>query len=139
MLRSRWGSMLLALGIFASLTSAHARAGALGTLKGLRIAQEGAKTVVTILGTATPTFTVFKLERPTRVVIDVANVKLDPAAEATQLASTWSVASVQATPLADDAQTSVRVVIMLRRPGDYEVKARGPDIVVHATPVGTPP
>src|SRR5262245_19680755 len=137
--RSHWGNLAFALCLGVSAWAADARAGALGAVKGLRIAQEGARTLVTIAGTGTPTFTVFKLERPTRVVVDVANARLDPAADATQLASTWSVAAVSATPLSDDAQTSVRVVITLRRPGEYDVKARGNEILVTVTAFEAPP
>src|SRR5262249_31525043 len=105
----------------------------------LRIAQDGARTVVTIAVAASPTFTVFKLERPTRVVIDVANAQLAPSADGSALGSTWAVGQVAATQVTDDAQTAARVVITLRRPGDYDVKARGNDIVVTVTAFEAPP
>src|SRR5262249_24664998 len=108
-------------------------------VRALRITQEGARSVVTIALTATPTFTVFKLERPTRVVIDVANALLASSADGSAFGSTWAVGQVAATQVTDDAHTVARVVITLRRQGDYDVKAKGTDIVVTVTAFEAPP
>src|SRR5262249_41686964 len=40
------------------------------------VREEGATTIVTVRGSTTPTFTVYKLERPERVVVDLANARL---------------------------------------------------------------
>src|ERR1700753_147017 len=37
---------------------------------------EGGKTVIVVHGSATPSFTAYRLERPARVVVDVADGKL---------------------------------------------------------------
>jgi type IV pilus assembly protein PilQ len=138
----RWGTTIIAAAAIALLLApgpSSAQKRAMGTVSGLRIAQDGARTVVTIVGSATPTFNVFKLERPTRVVVDVANATLDAAADPAQLASTWAVAAVSASQIKDDAQTAARIVITLRRAGDYDVKAQGTNIVVAVTALEAPP
>ncbi|MBA3538716.1 MAG: AMIN domain-containing protein, partial [Deltaproteobacteria bacterium] len=94
-------------------------------------------TRVRVRGEKTPTFTVYKLERPTRVVVDVPQARLaevlrgnDTAAVFTP--STWAVSTIAAQQLDDGGQV-VRVVITLARPGRYDVKTEGNDVVVMVT------
>src|SRR5688572_1443718 len=49
----------------------------LGRVTAIESRDDGAASIVTIEGTSTPTFTVYKLEKPERVVVDVANARLD--------------------------------------------------------------
>jgi hypothetical protein len=60
--------------------------------------EEGAATVVRIHGSATPTFTVYKLEKPERVVVDVANAELAGGGEPFAVNS-WAVGQVSAQAL----------------------------------------
>src|SRR5438132_4890805 len=102
--------------------------GGMAAVEALRVTEEGARTVVTIVGNATPTFTVFKLERPSRVVIDVANAELGKSIETESLGSTWSLTGLQATQIRDEAAAIARIVLTLRRAAEYDVKAQGKNI-----------
>nr|HEX4316348.1 type IV pilus secretin PilQ [Kofleriaceae bacterium] len=91
-------------------------------------------TRVHVRGAQTPTFTVYKLERPSRVVIDLPQAQLGDALKghenATTLSSnTWAVSTVAAQQL-DDGGAVVRVIVTLARPGRYDVKTDGNEVVV---------
>lgn len=89
-------------------------------------------TEIRIRGTRTPTFTVYKLRQPTRVVVDIANAELGESVESS--INTWGVSHVSASSLDGGSQSVVRVVVRMARPGAYKVKAVGKDVVVTVTP-----
>ncbi len=94
-------------------------------------------TRVHVRGASTPTFTVYKLERPSRVVVDVPQARLGEALRGHEGAtvftpSTWAVSTVAAQDL-DDGGQMVRVVVTLARPGRYDVKTDGNEVVVMVT------
>ncbi len=94
-------------------------------------------TRVHVRGAQTPTFTVYKLERPSRVVIDVPQARLADALrghEGTSVftPSTWAVSTIAAQQI-DDGGQMVRVVVALARPGRYDVKTEGNELVVMVT------
>lgn len=96
-------------------------------------------TTIRIRGTATPTFTVYKLERPERVVIDLANAALDPKlsgrdASADWPVNSWSVSSVAGHAVAGSDRSTVRFIVHLARSASYQVDAKGRDLVVVITP-----
>lgn len=130
---------LVALGLLAvvALAAPAAHASGKNVVRGVSIRDDAGTTSIRIQGTVTPTFTVYKLERPTRVVVDVARASLDRAVRgdepsATFAAGTWAVSQVAAQAVEDGA-SSVRVVVTLARPGRYDVKADGKDVVVTVT------
>ncbi len=130
---------LVALGLLAvvALAAPAAHASGKNVIRGVSIRDDAGTTSIRIQGTVTPTFTVYKLERPTRVVVDVARASLDRAVRgdepsATFAAGTWAVSQVAAQAVEDGA-SSVRVVVTLARPGRYDVKADGKDVVVTVT------
>ena len=99
--------------------------------------EDGATTRVNVRGAATPTFTVYKLERPSRVVIDVPQARLAEALRghegaATFTPSTWAVSAIAAQQVDDGGQV-VRVIVTLARPGRYDVKTEGNNVVVMVT------
>ena len=97
-------------------------------------------TTLRIGGTTDPTFTVYKLERPLRVVVDIANASLDgrlgraDGDKLTWSVNSWSVSQVLAHPIRGAGQSTVRFVIGLARPGTYRVNASGNDVVVEIAP-----
>src|SRR5512138_1828258 len=95
----------------------------------LTVREEGATTIVAVRGTATPTFTVYKLERPERVVIDVANARLEDELEPMTVSS-WAVSQVSTQALGGQEAQVVRVLVGFARPSQYRVKAIGNDVVV---------
>src|SRR5262245_34834206 len=80
---------------------------------------EGASTTVTLRGTRTPTFTVYKLEKPERLVVDVANASvgagvsgLDGPVET----QTWAVGAIAAQDLGTKDAALARVIVGFVRP-----------------------
>src|SRR5215831_6284237 len=110
---------------------AHA-APAVNGVSHIGVREEGATTVVTVSGTTTPTFTVYKLERPERVVVDLANARLTGDVEPMAV-NAWAVAQVSAQALSGQEAAVVRVLVGFARPSDYRVKAVGNDVVVTVT------
>jgi type IV pilus assembly protein PilQ len=102
---------------------------AVNAVSGISVREEGATTVVTIRGSTTPTFTVYKLERPERVVVDLANARLGGDVEPMAV-NGWAVGQVSAQALAGDDAAVVRVLVGFARPSEYHVKAAGRDVVV---------
>ncbi len=93
-------------------------------------------TRVHVRGAQTPTFTVYKLERPSRVVIDLPQAKLADVLKGHESGamftpSTWAVSSIAAQQLDDGA---VRVIVTLARPGRYDVKTDGNEVIVMVMP-----
>src|SRR5262245_44248572 len=118
--------LLIALSL---LGSGAARAEpTLNGISRLVVHEDGATTTVAIRGSTTPTFTVYKLERPERVVVDVANARL--AGEVEPMAvNSWAVGQVTAQALGGE-EAVVRVLVGFARPSEYHVKAVGKDVVV---------
>ena len=98
--------------------------------------ESGGTTSVHVRGAAAPTFTVYKLERPTRVVIDMPQARLADAVRghesaATFSPNTWAVSTIAAQQLDENG---VRVVVTMARPGRYDVKTVGNEVVVLVMP-----
>jgi len=62
---------------------------------------DGAKTVITVHGTATPSFTAYRLERPARVVVDLAGSRLE-ASDGPVDVDTWAVGQIATAQYADE-------------------------------------
>ncbi len=91
-------------------------------------------TLVRVRGAQTPTFTVYKLERPSRVVVDVPQARLAEALRGHEgatvfMPSTWAVSTIAAQQL-DDGGSIVRVIVTMARPGRYDVKTENNEVVV---------
>jgi type IV pilus assembly protein PilQ len=104
---------------------------------------------IRIRGTNEPTFTVYKLDYPARVVVDIAGAELDQKltgdaeSKATWPLNGWAVNQIAVYELHDVAndgtsqgsqQSLVRVVVGMARPGSYRAEAAGRDVVVTVTP-----
>jgi type IV pilus assembly protein PilQ len=104
---------------------------------------------IRIRGTHEPTFTVYKLDYPARVVVDIAGAELDQKltgeaeSKATWPLNAWAVNQLAVYELHDVAsdgttqgsqQSLVRVVVGMARPGTYRAQAEGRDVVVTITP-----
>ncbi len=132
-------SVLVAVAAMIAVAGSRpAHAGGKNQIRGVAIRHDAGATTVRIQGSGTPTFTVYKLERPTRVVVDVAQATLDRSVRgdepsATFAVNSWAVSQVAAMAM-EDGSTSVRVVVTLARPGRYDVKADGKDVVVKVSP-----
>lgn len=133
--RPSWAKLLVAAAFAALLTRGSlAHAEVTNRIRAITFVEEGGATAVRIAGSQTATFTVYKLERPARVVIDLARAELSEdlrghESQVALAANTWAVSSVIAQPLAD-AGNGVRVIVALARPGRYDVKLDGKDLLV---------
>lgn len=115
---------------------------------GLASETQSATTTLRIKGSATPTFTVYKLENPSRVVVDLVGSSLSTKLKrdedkAVWNINSWAVGQVSAHNMAKTRGTLVRVVVGLSRPSRYQVKASGNDVLIEVTaksaPVGMDP
>ena len=102
---------------------------------------DGAQTIVTVNGSGTPSFTVYRLERPSRLVVDLANGRLAPQllADGPVDVDSWAVGQIASAQYADENTRTARVMIGFKRPANYDVRAKGHDVVVTITPEEAPP
>src|SRR5258706_14709983 len=126
----------LTVGVAAMATSPPVRAESVNEVRAVTFDEDGGITRVHVRGAQTPTFNVYKLERPTRVVIDVPQARLADALRghesgAVFTPSTWAVSTIAAQQLDDNA---VRVIVTMARPGRYDVKTDGNEVVVIVMP-----
>src|SRR5947208_15596932 len=105
-----------------ALFAPTARADGKNEVRAVTFDEDAGVTRIHVRGAQTPTFTVYKLERPSRVVIDLPQAKLGEALRghegATTLSSnTWAVSTIAAQQLDDGGGAVVRVIVTLARPG----------------------
>lgn len=127
--------LLAAVAVIAMGTSSQ-RAEANNEVRAVTVTEDAGTTLVHVRGEQTPTFTVYKLERPSRVVIDMPQARLSEALRGHESASvltpnTWAVSTIAAQQL-DDGGT--RIVVSLARPGRYDVKTDGNEVVIMVMP-----
>jgi hypothetical protein len=131
---------VVAASALAMLWASSASAGRAGNqIRSVDHGERDGATTLRIRGSGTPTFTVYKLDRPSRVVVDVASAALDGRAagddgKAAWDVNTWAVGQVTAHTMTGSGGSVVRVVVGLARPGTYNVRAVGNDVVVTVTP-----
>src|SRR5262245_35135197 len=85
---------------------------------------EGGKTIVTVRGSATPSFTAYRLERPSRLVVDIAGGRFKEASDGPMDVDTWAVGQIATAQYQDDTTRTARVMIGLKRAASYDVRAR---------------
>src|SRR5215831_18103592 len=117
-----------------AVAPSSARGDGKNEIRAVSFDDDAGTTRVHVRGAQTPTFTVYKLERPSRVVVDVPQALLGDAlrgheSAALLSANTWAVSTIAAQQL-DDGGLVVRVIITLARPGRYDVKTVGNELVV---------
>jgi type IV pilus assembly protein PilQ len=133
--RTVWVASLVAIATMMAVRPALA--GNRNQIRAITFSEEAGTTRVRIAGSEIATFTVYKLERPSRVVVDVARAELAEPLRGHEsglalAANTWAVSGVGAQPLSD-AGTGVRIIVTLARPGRYDVKMDGKDLLVLVT------
>ena len=120
-----------------AITARPALADGKNEIRAVTYDEDGGTTRVHVRGAQTPTFTVYKLERPSRVVIDVPQARLAETLRGHEGASvftpsTWAVSTIAAQQI-DDGGAIVRVIVTMARPGRYDVKTDGNEVVVMVT------
>ncbi len=136
---SRVANWLIAATVGVSLAGAVWAADKTGQISAIT-AQEQAdgRTRLTIKTSAKPTFTTWKLEHPSRVVVDVSGVQL-VGVDVPFDAGTFALGTVAATASGGSSEGKTRITLTLRRGADYQVEAKGNAIVVDVTPWEAPP
>jgi type IV pilus assembly protein PilQ len=115
------------------LGNGEAWAKPLNVISKLAVKEVGDKTVVRLGCSAKPMFSVFKLERPPRLTIDLANSRLRRIASLRDVDS-WAVSQIASTQFRTSASTISRVMINFRRQAHYTVRTDGREVVVTVIP-----
>jgi type IV pilus assembly protein PilQ len=102
--------------------------------------QDGDPARLIIHGSQEPTFTVFRLGQPPRVVVDLANADLSHVKTPAESRSAEApITTVTTTQFKDPAHPIGRVVIALGKDTPFDVKAEGHNVVVTLTPAAKKP
>jgi type IV pilus assembly protein PilQ len=119
-------SMVVALAV--AILGVGAEAAELNSLKDLKVVQAGSGTQVVVTGTRAPTFTVFRLSGPERLVVDLSS------ADATGIKGHHEgrgpVSGVVASQFSDERASVGRVLVALRQAAQYDVRADGNRVII---------
>ena len=123
-----------AIGVFLVVMAVSGPARADNVVGRIEAHAEAERTVVVIHGTATPSFTAYRLERPSRLVVDLANGKLaDSAKDSLVDVDSWAVSQISTSQYHSDSVKTARVMIGLKRGCTYDAKPKGNDLYVMVT------
>lgn len=124
--RGKLMSMVAVLAV--AIASVGAQAAELNTLRDLKVVQTGAGAQVVVTGTRAPTFTVFRLSGPERLVVDLSS------ADATGIkghhAGQGPVSGVVASQFSDERASVGRVLVALQQAAQYDVRADGNRVII---------
>ncbi|MDC0709775.1 type IV pilus secretin PilQ [Stigmatella sp. ncwal1] len=122
------GKWVIAAVLLASIAGANAEGAELNTLRDLQVVQTGSGAQVVVAGTRPPTFTVFRLSGPERLVVDLSS------ADATGIkghhTGTGPVTGIVASQFSDERASVGRVLVALDKASQYDVRADGNRIVI---------
>ncbi|MBX5482717.1 MAG: type IV pilus secretin PilQ [Myxococcaceae bacterium] len=111
-----------------ALAGGRASASELNTLRDIRVQEAAGGAQVVVQGSRAPTFTVFRLGSPDRLVVDLS------AADATSVKGFHEglgpVAGVVASQFSDERASVGRVVVSLQDASSYDVRADGDRVVI---------
>lgn len=120
------------------LAALQATAGA-NRIDGLNMVEgEDGTTTVRLKGSARPTYNVYRLQGPDRLVVDVSDGARGQVVPRVAL-DTWAVAQVSVDEVTEGGANLVRVTFGLKRDASYIVVPDGNDLVVTVTPREVPP
>lgn len=122
------GKFISLVGAASVLVASTAGAAELNALKGVTVEPTAAGAKVVIAGSRAPTFTVFRLSGPDRLVLDL------PSADASGISGhhdgAGPVSGVVASQFSDAHSSVSRVMVALDHAGKYDVHAEGNAVVV---------
>ncbi|MCE9667380.1 type IV pilus secretin PilQ [Myxococcus stipitatus] len=122
------GKWMLATAWAVVLAGARVEGAELNTLRNLDVARTGSGAQVVVTGTRPPTFTVFRLSGPERLVVDLSS------ADATGIKGhhdgTGPVSGVVASQFSDERASVGRVLLALDKASQYDVRADGNRVVI---------
>ncbi|MBF5044249.1 type IV pilus secretin PilQ [Aggregicoccus sp. 17bor-14] len=122
------GKWIVATGLLVAMLTAGAEGAELNTLRGLDVVQTGTGAQVVVTGTRAPTFTVFRLSGPDRLVVDLSS------ADATGIKGHHEgkgpVAGIVASQFTDERASVGRVLVALTAAAQYDVRAEGNRVLI---------
>ncbi len=130
----RW-TMALLVALCMSLTAgatfaqANDQGRSINEIETFKVNEEADGTVIRIAGDKVPTFSVFKLNEPPRLFIDVSNSELAGDTK-TERINNGVISQVALIEFKDNIQSVTRVIIGFDNPAHYDVKTEGNDVVV---------
>src|SRR5260370_34871868 len=124
---TRWSLLSLTM-----LAGVVAHAAEMNVVSQVTARAEGSKTIITVHGSATPSFTAYRLERPARVVVDFAGSRLKSSDGPIDV-DTWAVGQIATAQYADERVHTARVMIGFKRPATYDVPPAGRDVAITIT------
>jgi type IV pilus assembly protein PilQ len=113
------------------LVGGAALAAELNSLKSLNVASTPSGAQVVVEGNRVPTFTVFRLSEPDRLVVDVSSA--DASSIQGHHEGQGPINGVVASQFSDDKKSVGRVMVALASASQYDVKADGTRLVVSVT------
>ncbi|HYO60045.1 type IV pilus secretin PilQ [Archangium sp.] len=124
--RGKLMSVVAALAV--AIVGVGAQAAELNTLRDLKVVQTGSGAQVVVSGTRAPTFTVFRLSGPERLVVDLSS------ADATGIKGHHNgqgpVSGVVASQFSDERASVGRVLVALHQAAQYDVRAEGHRVII---------
>ncbi len=127
-MRSRFCMSLIVLLAGALLPSGPALAADANVIRGVDVDQRDGAVELVIRGSRAPSYSVFKLQEPQRLVVDLAGA--DVTGIASRDVKKGGVLSVSTAQYSDARARVGRVIVNLDGPQRYEVVPRGDDVVV---------
>src|SRR5262245_6198265 len=122
------GKWMLATAWAVVLVGARGYGAELNTLRDLQVSRTGAGAQVVVTGNRPPTFTVFRLSGPERLVVDLSS------ADATGIKGhhdgTGPVSGVVASQFSDARASVGRVLVALDKASQYDVRADGNRVLI---------
>jgi len=127
----------LAVALFLACAAVPARAAERNEIRSVDVAADGQAVELVIQGSRPPSYTVFKLQDPPRLVVDLAGADVSKVA-AVKVGKN-GVAGVTTAQYQDAKNAVGRVIVALDGPRPYEVSPRGDAVVVRVLPEGAAP
>jgi type IV pilus assembly protein PilQ len=119
----------LAVLLGSALALSPARAGEPNSIRAVDVADRDGAVELTIQGSRAPSYTVFKLQDPPRLVVDLAGADVSAVAAPVQVGR-GGVTTVTTAQYRDERSAVGRVIVALEGPRAYEVTPRGEAVVV---------
>jgi type IV pilus assembly protein PilQ len=125
MTRGKW----LVTAVFTmAIVGTRADAAELNSLRDLKVVQTGSGAQVVVQGTRAPTFTVFRLSGPERLVVDLSSA--DATAIKGHHTGEGPITGVVASQFSDERASVGRVLVALDKASQYDVRADGNRVLI---------
>ncbi|HYI00390.1 AMIN domain-containing protein, partial [Hyalangium sp.] len=122
------GKWVVAAALSVAFVGARADGAELNTLRDLQVVPTGSGTQVVVSGTRPPTFTVFRLSGPERLVVDLSST--DATAIKGHHGGTGPVTGIVASQFSDERASVGRVLVALDKASQYDVRADGNRVII---------